>query len=379
MPTPVYRKKIKIPVRTSERKDFMICHQWWWWAYVENMKPKQASKPLVFGDLCHQALGGTNDGQPGFYIPETAKRRRRGPHPADTFKRLVLETNVDFRIRTESDEEEDMLELGQAMLSNYVALYGKDLQWVVLYPEMPFQLDIYDDDGKYICTYVGKTDALVQDLNTMRLGLLEHKTARSIPRGTLWNNEQSTSYWTFVPAWLWEHGILPKDQDLDFMLFNFLRKAKGDDDRPKNDRGQYLNKPPKARLQDKARELGFTVRSADKVEDLYAMLESKGVDAAQLGDISKSQGSPLFERKFVSRGIPERVHLLERVKAQALEMKELREGKRLLYKSPGDHCENWCPFNDVCELHEAGADWQEMMRMTFRKWDPYEDHREVVY
>lgn len=374
------RKIVKIPVRTSERTAFMRCHWQWFMAYVEGWKAKRPAPALVFGDLVHQALGGTDAGEPGYYIKESAKRRRRGPDPTDTFRRLVIESRVDFQVRDEDENQIDMLELGSEMLSNYIALYGKDWQWLILHPEMPFQIDIYTQDGRYVCTYVGKTDSLAQDLNTGLLGLLEHKTAKSIPRGNLWNNEQGTSYWTFVPAFLRELGVLRPEEDLDFMLFNFLRKGMGDQ-RPRNDKGQYLNKPGKEVLQAALDLRKIPYRKADKVEDLKGMLQQAGVDPEQLGEPSKVQPAPLFERKMVLRGIPERVHLLERVIAQADEMAYIRDGELPLYKSPGDHCD-WCPFGPrtgVCESHEIGSDWKELLSMEFTQWDPYEDHREVVY
>jgi hypothetical protein len=302
---PKIKKIMKVPVRTSERTAFMRCHWLWYMSYVKGWKAKRPGKALVFGDLIHQALGGTDGGAPGYYIKESAKRRRRGPDPTDTFRRLVIESKVDFKIRDEDEEQVDMLELGSEMLSNYVARWGKDWQWLILHPEMPFQVEVYTEDGRYVCTYVGKTDALIQDLNTGALGLFEHKTAKSIPKGNLWNNEQGTSYWTFVPSFLWEIGVLDRDQDLQFMLFNYLRM----------------------------------------------------------------------------RGIPERENLLARVIAQADEMAFIRDGEMPLYKMPGDHCD-WCPFgtvSGVCEAHEIGTDWEELLNMEFVKWDPYKDHREVVY
>lgn len=374
------KKIVKVPVRTSERTAFMQCRWLWYMSYVLGWKAKRPGKALVFGDLCHQALGGTDDGKPGYYIKESAKRRRRGPHPSDTFKRLVIESKVDFKVRDEDEEQIDMLELGCEMLSNYVARWGKDWQWLILHPEMPFQVDIYTENGRYVCTYVGKTDALIQDLNTGFIGLFEHKTARSIPKGNLWNNEQGTSYWTFVPSFLWEIGVLDPDQDLQFMLFNYLRKGMGDE-RPENDKGQKLNKPTKEVMLAKAAQLGIPAIRGATMDVLANALAVKGVNVPLLGEISKSQPTPLFERKLVMRGIPEREHLLERVIAQADEMAYIRDGELPLYKSPGDHCD-WCPFgpvSGVCEAHEIGTDWEELLNMEFVKWDPYEDHREVVY
>jgi hypothetical protein len=377
---PKIKKIMKVPVRTSERTAFMRCHWLWYMSYVKGWKAKRPGKALVFGDLIHQALGGTDGGAPGYYIKESAKRRRRGPDPTDTFRRLVIESKVDFKIRDEDEEQVDMLELGSEMLSNYVARWGKDWQWLILHPEMPFQVEVYTEDGRYVCTYVGKTDALIQDLNTGALGLFEHKTAKSIPKGNLWNNEQGTSYWTFVPSFLWEIGVLDRDQDLQFMLFNYLRKGMADT-RPQNEKGQYLNKPTKEVLVEAAAFHGISLPKGIKVDEIVNILTRRKVNVPLLGEPSKNQPTPLFERKLVMRGIPERENLLARVIAQADEMAFIRDGEMPLYKMPGDHCD-WCPFgtvSGVCEAHEIGTDWEELLNMEFVKWDPYKDHREVVY
>jgi hypothetical protein len=55
------------------------------------------------------------------------------------------------------------------------------------------------------------------------------------------------------------------------------------------------------------------------------------------------------------------------------EMSLVRQRKLGVYKSPGMHC-NWCQFRDVCELHEMGEDWEDVLNIEFKKWQPYSDH-----
>lgn len=360
----------KLLVRTSERRDFMECRWRWWMAYVNMWKPKEPAKPLVFGDLTHQALA-------AYYIKESAKRRRRGPHPAETFKRLVLESEIDFMMWNGDEEEQvNMLDLGVDMLTNYIDEYGKDEQWVILYPEMPFQIDVHDEDGNYICTYVGTTDALMQDLRTGLLGLFEHKTAAAISTEHLFLDEQSSSYWTFVPEWLRENDVLKQNEDLHFMLYNFLKKGKKDR-RPQNEVGQYLNKPGKPALLEAAEAYGIEITKprSVKVSELMALLEAENIDPMQFGEVSARQPSALFHREYSQRGTYERGKLLRRVAQQVKEMNEIRSGEREALKSPGRDC-RFCAFKDVCELEEIGSDWEELLQMTFRKWDPYTEHKE---
>ena len=65
----------EIMVRTSERTLFARCAWAWYMEYVLGWRPNKPSVALVMGDLVHQSLA-------AYYVPETEKKRRRGPHPA---------------------------------------------------------------------------------------------------------------------------------------------------------------------------------------------------------------------------------------------------------------------------------------------------------
>lgn len=316
-------------IRTSERSDFARCRQKWWWAYRERLSARQAKPALVFGDLVHQALA-------AYYPPSKVRTKaRRGPHPAQTFRELYavgIEQLASMGMRMEDEEWTDALSLGVEMLENYVDQYGKDEQFVCIKPEVPFQVELSDADGFYICTYVGTFDAVIIDLATGRYGLFEHKTAKAITLQHLPMDEQAGSYWAFAPYVL-EAELLPK---LDFVLYNFLRKGKLDD-RPQNEDGYYLNKD---------------------------------------GSISKRQPSPLFHRELVRRTTAQRANTMRRVEEQAFEMQLIDQGFLKPVKTITRDCYWQCQFADMCELQECGGDWEGYKKVAMTTWNPYEAHTE---
>lgn len=356
-----------IMIRTSERRLFTQCRQAWWWEYVERLKPKHTKPALSFGDLVHQALA-------AYYLPG----KKRGPHPAGTFRDLYAELDEPIIIKAD-DERADALALGVDMLEGYIDHWGNDSHILVVQPEMPAQVDVLDKHGKYLCTYVLTFDAVIQDLRTMEFGLLETKTAASISTAHLPLDEQAGSYFTFAPDWLRHLEVLKPKQDISFILYNFLRKSMRDT-RPVNAAGHRLNKPTKEALLAAATEQGLVAGKSMKVDDLTAMLTKHGVDVALLGEVSKSQPPPYFHRQPVYRNNHDRANVLYRVRAQAWEMNLVRQGILPVYKNPSGsypdtHCLA-CGFRDMCELHETGADWEAMRDETMTTWDPYEVHND---
>ena len=323
--------KDPVLIRTSERKDFTRCRQRWVWAYVDRLKPITSKPALVFGDLVHQALA-------VFYPPG----RKRGPLPATTFQKLSDENEKElYGAYDDEGEYLDALELGITMLNGYVEHYGKDPDIFVVSPEQEFQLDIYDSEtDEYLCTYVGTFDAVVMRMKTKKIGLLEHKTDKSIPSANIFLplDEQGGSYWAYGPDWLKSRNILKRGQTLDFILYNFLRKGKPDE-RPRNEKGLCLN---------------------------------------QDGSVSKRQPPPLFHREYMFRNNAMRANLMKRVEHQAWEMSLVRSGELEAYKNPTANCRWDCQFKDMCELHERGDDWESFRDAMFRRWNPYEAHDVMI-
>lgn len=331
-------KDVSVPiVRTSERSDFMRCEQKWQWAYVDRLRGRVSRAPLVFGDLIHRSLA-------EYYLPETSNRRsskekpKRGAHPCKTFEKIYRAEDHDFGWG-DSDHYVDAFDLGMEMLTNYIDEYGLDSNLYIIAPEMPFQVPIYGSpSGKkqVIAYYVGTLDALMRYLPTGQYGFLETKTAKTISKTHLGFDEQAGSYWTYGPQFLRHRGYLRRDEDIDFIMYNFLRKGFSDK-RPENENGQKLNKD---------------------------------------GTISKTQPSPLFGRHVVRRAMHERRMLHQRVTQQIIEMDKIRVGKREPIKSILNGCVGMysCQFREMCELQETGDDWEGYRDATMDTWEPYEIH-----
>ncbi len=63
-------------------------------------------------------------------------------------------------------------------------------------------------------------------------------------------------------------------------------------------------------------------------------------------------------------------------------MAQVRNGKLPIYKNPRGtypdvHCLG-CPFKDMCELHESGADWEDYRDEMMIPYVPNEDHEDPV-
>lgn len=357
---------VPVLLRTSERTTFKRCRQRWDWAFNDRLTSRQVKPALRFGSLVHDALE-------VYYKPG----RKRGPHPAKTFRRLYNEQLTDlysFGIRDEDGQWEDAGDLGTAVLNHYIETYGKDDHLEIIAPEMPFQIDVHDKNGKYLVTYVGKMDAVAKDHSGKRpqLGFLEHKTATVISTGHLWGDEQAGAYWAFGPEFLRQKGVLGKKDSLDFVLYNFLRKAKKDT-RSQNARGQFLNNPTKDALMRRCGELKI-ITPNKTIDVLKAALVAAGEDPELLGDVSKNQPPPHFLRHRVYRDEGDRQTLIYRVRAEAFEMAKVRAGKLPVYKNPTRDCGWDCEFRDMCEIHETGNDWESVRDGTMVSWDPYADH-----
>lgn len=302
-------------------------------------KPKATKPALSFGDLIHQALE-------QYY----QKGRKRGPHPATTFAQvyddLTLNQGYNFGVRVKQSEKDDAeikwtkaRDLGIAMLNNYVETYGPEDNIDILVPEMPFRVNLYNPkNGKYVVTAVGKLDAVYRDLDRKkRLGIIDHKTAASISTNHLEGDEQAGTYFALAPMFLREIGLLGEKEMLRGILYNFLLKS-FPDPRPVDGAGRSLNKD---------------------------------------GSVSKNQPAKRFQRKWVVRSEASSQNVINRIVIQAWEMKQVRKGKLPIYKNYRQTCSAQCGFHDMCLLHESGGDWEELMELSTKPWNPHADHELV--
>lgn len=297
----------------------------WYWSYVDGLKPKFEKPALRFGTLVHKALEER-------YPPGV----KRGPHPAETFERLYeeeLERARGFGFKDEDGTWHDAGELGIAMMNHFVDEYGKDDEWRVIASEKPFRT-LIRRTPKVQYKYAGIIDGVWQHRGTKELWLNDWKTAKSISTGHLKLDDQPGAYWTFAPDYLRQQGILKPNQELRGIIFTFMRKAKPDP-RPRNAEGHCLNKD---------------------------------------GTVSKTQPTAYFQRVHTRRSEIERENHRRRALAELKEITAARAGKQAVFKAPGAINCAGCAFRDMCELHEAGMDWEFVRNRTMRKWDPYDEH-----
>lgn len=322
----------EVMLRTSERKSFRACPQAWWWRYRENLVPVgRPAAPLWFGTGVHYALA-------EWYKPGL----RRGVRPATTFarwldaERIEDEPIVAGQDATGQSVYEDARILGVHMLKNYVDLYQKDQDKETLAIEQPFQVDITDERGRYLVTLVGTFDGVYYDNIDGQIYLWEHKTANKIGTAFLALDDQAGSYFAVASTVLRANGMLSKDERINGILYNYLRKAKPDD-RPQNELGHYLNKN---------------------------------------GSVSLRQPKSAFHREVIERNEGEVQSQLRRVADDARWMRAVETGRAPLIKNTNFNCP-YCPFFDMCILDEKGNQRavKTLKKTAYIQIDPYVDHR----
>lgn len=341
-------------LRTSERGTFKRCRWKWWMEFEEVLKPKTDIPPLRFGSLIHKALA-------DYYKPGL----KRGVHPARAFAKhyeaeLREQEAFGFKVADlEGDETwAEAGDLGEAMLTHYVDHYGADDEWEVLVTEQAFRTlvyrpDSYDpnhppeaQDAVPWFWYVGILDGIWRNRRSKKLHIVDHKTAKAISLMYLSLDAQASAYWTFGLDWIYEKGLLKPEEKLAGMLYNHLRKA-FPDERP------------------------------------YEIVDGRRVHLNTDGTYSKRQPAAYFVRTPIYRDWNDREQARVQAEAEFADIEALRDlGERdgtspppdEAYKNQGQFTCPGCWCFDFCELHEMGADWNEMRDLVSREWNPYAEH-----
>jgi PD-(D/E)XK nuclease superfamily len=380
-------------LRTSERTSFKRCPQQWWWSYRMGLKPKGPEKTaLWFGTGVHLGLA-------EWYLPGT----KRGVHPAETFEAYAGESLHTIKTAAATDETvaeyEDGKTLGVTLLDEYVKHYGTDEHWNFIQAEQRFALPIpwpkmkeerqlifEVEDGAVIVEYVGTYDGVYLDLRTDRLELLETKTAAAIQTSHLSLDDQAGSYYATASHALRAAKLIPPNAILAGINYNFLRKAMPDE-RPRDAEGYYTNKPVKAdyiaainaeRMKMPAKgPAGSWLGPEPTGKETLALLEqiAQKMELTVLGERSKVQPKPLFERHYINRTKAEQKAQLRRIQDEAVQMEIYRQGLLPIVKRPQRDCAYMCEHHAVCELQERGGNWQDLQRVSMKVQDPYADHR----
>lgn len=316
-------------LRTSERATFKRCVFRWWLEYRMGYKQRSPqADALWFGIGVHEALA-------QWYKRGT----KRGIHPADFWDDWVGD-EIGFA-KTYFDETfdepvwVDARELGYAMLEEYIEYYGADEQWEIISVEQPFKVRIMRH-GKPIAHFASRWDGVLRNLEDGLIYLLENKTAAQIATAYLELDDQAGSYWAVASQALQANGILKASEHIEGIIYNFLRKTKGDD-RPQDSDGNYLNKD---------------------------------------GSISKKQPPLPFVRELKERSPKEQNTQLMRIADEVTVMNAVRTRQIPITKTPTKDCPR-CPFWIPCGLHERGNEhaFYEVLKNNYRQADPYADMR----
>jgi hypothetical protein len=318
-------------LRTSERAAFKRCVFRWWLEYRNGYRQRSPQvDALWFGIGIHEALA-------QWY----GKGSKRGEHPADFWERWVGDEIAFARTYLDDTFDEpvwvDALELGIAMLEQYIDFYGNDDQWNVIAIEQQFRVRV-TRKGKPIAYFASRWDGVVRDLDDGKIYLLEHKTAAQIVTAYLELDDQAGSYWAVASQLLRANGILKQNEKISGIIYNFLRKAKPDE-RPYNDDGLYLNKD---------------------------------------GSVSKKQPPQAFVRTVIERSPREQNTQLARIADEVAVMNAVRERVIPITKTATKDCPR-CPFWVPCTLHERGSEaYETVLKNNFSQGDPYADMRKAA-
>lgn len=264
------------------------------------------------------------------------KGKRRGRHPADFFEEWAGDEFREMRVSGEDWDElpkyEDAVDLGINLLNGYVDQYGKDPSWDVIATEHPFHTRVLRN-GEPVAYFDSRWDGVYRDLGDGKLYLMEHKTAGQIFTAYLEMDPQAGAYWAVATGVLRAQKVLGPRERIEGVTYNFLRKAMGDD-RPRNDGGAYLN---------------------------------------QDGSVSKRQPAPRFVRHTVYREQAELRAEMNHLADEVEVMGALKAGTLPILKNRTRDCP-FCPFWDMCKLHEYGDDrWRELLT-EYDQRNPYEDN-----
>lgn len=372
-------------LRTSERKAFKRCQWRWWMGYREGFKPIGAeSTPLWFGTGVHLAFA-------EWYVPGV----KRGIHPAETWRTYAADALRSVKVADATEERvaeyEDGAALGERLMDEYVKYWGQDGSWDFIQAEQTFTLPVpwpkndrqsayvVDKDSGLLVEYKGTYDGVYRDLVDGRIKLLETKTAKSIQMGHLSIDDQAGSYWAVATATLRAQGLIRSDESIHGINYNFVRKGLPDE-RPRDAQGYFTNKPVKADYVKKLLGVMAGAGPADEkallkktIPELEAM--ARVYKLTVLGERSKQQTAPIFQREEIHRTGAERATQLRRIQDEAVQMQLVRDGTVALTKNPTWSCHRDCDFHSICELDERGGDYRALAKVAFRREDPYADHR----
>lgn len=386
-PPPVPDRMDVIPVHTSDRGTFKFCRRKWDWTSPlrRNLRSKVELTgvyfPLWFGSGIHYALEQfynpllSRDPVEAFIywytlqwkgglVQEDELRLSADPHP--TVSREQASTLL-YKVRgleelhpdPDSDEFEMHRELGIGMMEYYKGYAERNDNFVVLMAEhtfaVPLGFEAIDPrDGRKKEVYAwGTQDAIIQEQEYGRYGILEHKSAISIDESYFYKLEMDEQCTTYLAAGEREAQIHDLEyKDLDFVLYNALAKKF-----PKEPTLLQNGFPSLSRSTESTTAALFEKLVRDNNMMAWFEVNHKAQDYYRY---LLEQGEEIFiKRDPVRRNKAERKHHWERLIDEA---KDMLAPDVSLYPSPSG---NWlclkCPFRSPCLAKNDGSDYEAML------------------
>jgi hypothetical protein len=390
-----------IPIHASDAATFKRCRRRWEWSSPMRMNLTGSVSqlgvymPLTFGSWIHYALAQYYD--PHFQrdpVEAFVSAFDIGWHGGTVHNEADLELSYDPEPRKMLSDlqsgvmwkvrglwellpeplDEDMFEehkdLGIEMLTFYKEYARKNDNFRVIAAEHTFSVPILDPSTGEVLRAIdprdgiekevharGTQDAIIQMLDSLLYGILEHKSAVDIGEGyfdKLDKDEQCTRYLWAGQREAQDHGLAYTK--LSFVLYNAIRKS--------------YPRPP-TELKNGLFSINRTEESTT-IELLEKFIQEKGIGIVIANDekrqaymnwVREKGDEQFIERRLVTRNQYEIQSCAERVFMEASDM--LDPTLRIYPNPTGDWACLRCTFRGPCIAKDDGSDWQTMLKDNY--------------
>jgi hypothetical protein len=353
-------------IRTSDKGMFKRCRQQWDFGSKirQNYEPKRLRHALDFGTAVHAGLEAYYNPDT-WHMPESVKQASAVSHFAGAWGEYKVYATDDVQL---ADWHAD-LELGMAMICDYIKEYAKD-NWKPVKVEAEFEVPVIVPRGHsdirhsfrfevqngnelmmwnreandYLpVVYQGRIDLIIED-EQGHYWIVDHKTAKKFDSVEwLALDDQCGSY-----AWALQRmlGVTVRG-----VVYNELRKDAAH--YPKVLKNGSLSKD----------------KSQNTTLEMYVYaIKNQGLDPLDYRDILEylgQQGNKFFRRTMVARSPHELENLEERIFLETVEMLS----EPVIYPTPGKFTCTNCEFFQPCLAKQDGSDYAWLLNDQYRKRD----------
>lgn len=302
---------MSITVSHSKIKTWRRCRKAYQYKYVEKLRPRRKSRPLVFGSMCHEMI----------------EAHANGDNPNEVLKKYANESKKLFS--AEVDEYMQVIADVEQLMTAYFTYYKNDgLKFVAIkgkLAEHEFEVEIARG-----IKLKGKIDAVTRTKDK-RVWLTEHKSHKKIPDdGVRFRDLQTVIYADVLP----QLGV----KKIDGVLWDYIRST-----------------PPSVPKLLKSGELSKA--QIDTLPGVYLQaIKSHKLSPKDYSDkLQELEGNErsYFKRIFMPTAPSLSKQLLSETVETAKEVDE-RGGKDCTRNITRD-C-SWCEFEGLCRAELTGMD-----------------------